>query len=540
MTDIAQQSPRSGPATGAEGADELRSQLAAIVESSDDAIIGKTLDGIITSWNKGAENLYGYAREEAVGRLVSMIIPPDRPNELPQIMERLKRGEHIRHFETVRVKKSGERVDVSITISPIRDSQSRITGASTIARDITDRKRVEDERAHLLALEQEARAQAEAERERAAALAAERAAILGQIADGILLADRQGQITFINEAARRILGDPEPGMPIELNAGTCQTFTLDRTPYTTGELPLFHAALRGETVIGADIRVRRSDGSEVIVQANATPVLAEDGTQLGAVASFRDVTVERELERQKDDFLSAAAHDLKTPLTTIKGVAQMLARRLSRLEAADTAPLVGGLEKINATATRMATLINELLDMTRIQMGRPLDLLRVPTDLVLLAKEAIAEQEHTTSRHRLALRTTLQQLVGSWDATRIERVLTNLLSNAIKYSPGGGTVELTLERDGEWAVVSVRDEGLGIPDRDLPHIFERFHRAGNVSHFIPGTGIGLAGACQIVEQHGGEISVESQEGQGSTFTVRLPLTPRSATLQEREGRSDGR
>jgi signal transduction histidine kinase len=372
-------------------------------------------------------------------------------------------------------------------------------------------------------------------------VAAERAAILSQIADGIILADREGRVTFINEAGRRILGVSALGVPIEAHSETYHTFKVDKTPYPPGELPLSRAVLQGETVMGVDVRIRRSDGSEVIVQANATPIRAEDGTQLGAVASFRDVTMERELERQKDDFLSAAAHDLKTPLTTIKGLAQMLARRLARLEPPAGTPLLESLTKIDATATRMTTLINELLDKTRIQMGRPLDLLPTPTDLVALAKEAVAEQEHTTSRHRLVVRAEVSHLIGQWDASRLYRVLTNLLSNAIKYSPGGGTIELTVhrqeDREGEWAVLSVRDEGLGIPERDLPHIFERFHRAGNVSHLIPGTGIGLAGACQIVEQHRGTISVESQEGQGSTFTVRLPLVPKSTAMKQSENPS---
>ena len=141
--------------------EEAQARLAAIVDSADDAIIGKTLDGIITSWNRGAERLYGYTEAEIVGQPISVLIPPDRPDELPSIMARLRRGQHIEHYETERVKKSGERVDVSVSISPVRDSRGVIIGASAIARDITARKRAEAERAQLLAREREARAEAE-------------------------------------------------------------------------------------------------------------------------------------------------------------------------------------------------------------------------------------------------------------------------------------------------------------------------------------------------------------------------------------------
>src|SRR5918912_38998 len=126
-------------------AEEVHARLAAIVESSEDAIIGKTLEGTITNWNRGAQNIYGYSAEEVVGKPINILVPPDRPNEIPKILERLRRGEAIDHYETVRVAKDGRRLDISLTISPIRDSSGNIAGASTIARNITERKRAEEE-----------------------------------------------------------------------------------------------------------------------------------------------------------------------------------------------------------------------------------------------------------------------------------------------------------------------------------------------------------------------------------------------------------
>jgi signal transduction histidine kinase len=162
-----------------------------------------------------------------------------------------------------------------------------------------------------------------------------------------------------------------------------------------------------------------------------------------------------------------------------------------------------------------------------LQLARPLELDREPTDLVELAGRVVALHEGVSERHRVELETTEPALVGRWDAARIERVLQNLLSNAIKYSPGGGHVWVRLWREPgtacDWAVVAVQDEGVGIPAADLPHLFERFHRASNVRDQIAGTGIGLATARHVVEQHGGAILVESEEHRGSTFTIRLPV-----------------
>jgi signal transduction histidine kinase len=165
--------------------------------------------------------------------------------------------------------------------------------------------------------------------------------------------------------------------------------------------------------------------------------------------------------------------------------------------------------------------------LTRLQLGQPLELRRRPADLVELAHRIAAEQQKTTERHRIRVETTRGELRGWWDTVRLTRVLENLVSNAVKYSPDRSEITVTVEREdagGEaWAVLAVRDQGLGIPAGDLPQIFERFTRASNVTGRIAGTGIGLASARQIVEQHDGTISVESEEGEGSTFTVRLPL-----------------
>jgi signal transduction histidine kinase len=190
--------------------------------------------------------------------------------------------------------------------------------------------------------------------------------------------------------------------------------------------------------------------------------------------------------------------------------------------------LAAGLTNVDRSVTWMTRLVEQLLDVARTQEGRPLPLERRPTDLVALARRLATEHQLGTERHRIEVLSALSSLTGMWGANRLERVLANLLTNAIKYSPGGGTVRVTISRvepaDGCWAVVSVHDSGVGIPAADLPRLFKRFQRGANVSDRISGTGIGLATARQLVELHGGTISVESVQGAGSTFTVRMPLS----------------
>lgn len=235
-----------------------------------------------------------------------------------------------------------------------------------------------------------------------------------------------------------------------------------------------------------------------------------------------------EASRLRDEFLSAASHDLKTPLTTIKAFAQLMLRRARKTASPDAEWFSEGLERIDDSTSKMIAQLNELMDVGRLQTDRPLELDRQPTDLVALAHKAVAEQQQATERHRLHVEAAVPKLVGEWDSARLERVLSNLLSNAVKYSPNGGDVTVTLTWEpaatGGWAVVAIRDQGLGIPAADLPRVFERFHRAGNVVGKVAGTGIGLAGVRQIVEQHGGTITVQSREGEGSTFRLRLPLS----------------
>lgn len=252
-------------------------------------------------------------------------------------------------------------------------------------------------------------------------------------------------------------------------------------------------------------------------------------------AALRDLISERneavrrleEVLQERDAFLAAAAHDLKNPLAGIKGTVQLLERRVQSNRPPDAQQLATALSRISRTVSGAVGQVEELLDLTRLQMGQSLELDLAPADVVALIRDVVANHEQFSTRHLLRLEANPPQITGEWDPRRLSRVVANLLDNAVRYSPDGGDIVVRLgmedEDQGRSVVITVKDSGIGIPPDDLPRIFERFHRASNVRGRIAGTGVGLASARSIVQAHGGTIHVESVEGSGSTFTIRLPI-----------------
>jgi two-component system, sensor histidine kinase len=231
--------------------------------------------------------------------------------------------------------------------------------------------------------------------------------------------------------------------------------------------------------------------------------------------------------RIRDEFLASVAHDLKNPLGTIRGYAQLLHRQTRAPDTPAQSQVAQGLTKIDMMVGKMLDQIDELLDLARLQAKQPLPLNLEPTDLVRLAGRVQEDYQQTTHLHCIRIDAACSELVGVWDRSRLERVLGNLLANAIKYSPDGGEITIEVKPEPsdqiQAAVLRVRDQGIGIAPEDLPHVFERFYRGSNTREIVPGTGLGLTGARQIIEQHGGLITVTSTAGEGSTFTVRLPV-----------------
>src|SRR5579872_6373415 len=256
----------------------------------------------------------------------------------------------------------------------------------------------------------------------------------------------------------------------------------------------------------------------------AGELLAQVDARLTLFRMRREADAERERARaERDGFLSAIAHDLRSPITALLGQAQLLQMRAAR-DQLQTEQLMSGLAVVEERARTLTTLIDELLDVTQLRAGRPLQLNRRPGDLVRIVRRAVDACKPAAGERRVVLATPVGELRGFWDETRLARVIGNLLDNAIKYSPDTSDIDVTVagSEGSGWATVAVQDRGIGVPEADRPHIFEWTYRARNVRDVSSGAGIGLAGARQIIAQHGGTIDVESVEGNGSRFTIRLP------------------
>jgi signal transduction histidine kinase len=393
---------------------------------------------------------------------------------------------------------------------------------SALQRETERRRRelglAEKEKERLLVAERAARDEVEAQRGRLAQ-------VLDRLPEAIVIVDGAGRISVANAAAAEVMGLDLIGQALPV--GTEPAFgarRLDGSPIAAAELPLQRSALQAEVVRGEQFVIEHAQhGRDVPLLVSSAPLHRPDGTQDGAVAVFQDITSIKELERQKDEFLATVSHDLRNPLAGIKGWIQILQRRARQLPDDSRDRWQRDLSTVEAAATRMGAILDELMDLTQLQMGRPLELQRTSTDLVALARRVVMGYQQAAQGHTIHVRGDPACIEGFWDATRIERVVGNLISNAVKYSPAGGDISVDIRQPGDIAVLSVQDHGIGIPAEDLPRIFDRFYRASNATTHFAGTGIGLAGARQLVEQHGGSVEVRSTVNVGTTISITLPL-----------------
>lgn len=406
-----------------------------------------------------------------------------------------------------------------------------------LAEEVTHRAALALENALLYREAQRALAREQAVRIQAEQLATERAAILHQITDGVIIANPDGRCTFLNEAATRLVGDLEPGVAITHLGKMVAVLTMAGEPYSPGAFPLARACFEGETVVDLPMRLRQSDGREIVVRGSATPVAAENGRRLGAVLTLHDVTAQHELERAKDEFFANISHDLRTPVTGVKASIEVV---LTNLPPDLPPPLHRLLVNIGVTAERMARLVDDLLELTRLQAGRTQTRRRGCDlrDLVTRAARTI-EALAQTRQQRVSVESIDAPVCVLADVDRLERALLNLLSNAQKYGRVGGCIRVTLTTAGSEAIVRVADDGPGIPLPEQERIFERFYRIADASMDAKrGSGLGLAIARATVDLHGGRIWVESMPGAGATFAITLPLADPSMTELERENDED--
>ena len=527
---------------------ESRLLLSAIVESSEDAIISRDLDGTIVSWNKGAERLYGYTADEVIGRPLAMLVPPDHPDELPDLMERLARGERVEHFETVRLRKDGGRVDVSLTISPVRDAEGRIVGASKIARDITEQKR-EEQRTRFLADASASLAELtdfESTLQRIAALAVPAFADLCAVdvpdADGSV---RRLAITCADPAKEKAVEDLRrfPPRPTD-GAGIMKVL---RTGVAEWRETVPDSVLQEIAQGGEHLRVLRDLGLKsyicvpLLSRARMLGVLsfamAESGRSYRPgdlraaedLASRAAIAVEnasllaalRESDQRKDEFLAVLAHELRNPLAPVRNALQLL-----QLKGPPTPELQWARQVIDRQVHQMTHLVDDLLDVSRIRSGK-IELRRERVELATVVHSAVETSRPLIEKwgHELTVSIPPEPIYLDADVTRLSQVLLNLLNNAGKYTEPGGRIALLAERDGDQVLIRVKDTGIGIPQQMLTRIFDMFTQIGQpLDRSQGGLGIGLTLVKRLTEIHGGSVEARSPgPGKGSEFILRLPM-----------------
>jgi PAS domain S-box-containing protein len=487
--------------------------LASIVEASDDAIIGKDLNGVITSWNRAAERLFGYSAGEAIGKPIAILAPPDRTGEMPALLERVQRGERIDHFDTVRRARDGRLVPVSLTVSPIRNDEGVIVGASKTLRDVSDRKRAEE------ALNREkARLQA----------------TLTGIGDAVIATDADSRITLMNPVASNLTGwnDEAIGRRLE------EVFRIvDEATGRQVESPVARS-LREGTIVGLanhTILIAR-DGTRRPIDDSAAPIRDESGTIVGVVMVFRDISNRKQAEeslkeadRRKDEFLATLAHELRNPLAPIRNAVQALMMKDS-----DDSDLRWCREVIDRQVRYMARLMDDLLDVSRITHGK-LELRKERIDLASIVQGAVETSRPLIEERgqRLTVELPAEPVWLEADPVRLAQVFANLLNNAAKYSDHGRDIRLTCELRRAEVLVSVKDQGIGIAPDMLRKVFDMFSQSSSVMDRAQGgLGIGLSLVHGLVGLHGGGIEARSAgPGQGSEFVVRLPLAGPDVTAR---------
>jgi len=467
------------------------SRLAAIVQNSDDAIISKNLDGFVLTWNPAAERLFGYTAEEMIGQPILKLIPPDRLDEENYIMEQITGGNLVDHFTTKRQKKDGTLLDISLTISPIKDRDGKVIGASKIARDIT-RSRIEEEK--LRKSEKNLKELANA---------------MPQL---VWITDSKGSVTYFNE---RVSEYNVPAPPDEIWNWPELLHPEDHNA-TVKE---WKRAIEKSTIFMKEHRFHMADGNYRWHLTRVMPFVDEHGVITKWIGSATDIDDMKTMALRKDDFLSVASHELRTPITSIKAYSQLLSETYRN---SNDSFLKNALLKLEIQSNKMTKLVTDFLKLSKIESGK-LQLTREKFLINDLVREVVGEIQFVSVNHKIILKEEGEAVVNA-DRERISQVLANFLNNAIKYSPGADEVVVVIQPYDSDVRVSVIDKGIGINREDHERIFERFYRAtSNANIPFSGFGIGLYISAEIIRRHDGEIGVKSEAGKGSTFYFHLPI-----------------
>ena len=470
--------------------------FSAAVESSVDAILTNTLDGVITGWNPAAERLFGFTADEAIGKNVEIIVPEDRRAELRGILERIRNGQMADHHETVRRARDGKLIDVSLSVSPIKSPSGAVIGACMIARDVTEEKLAEEK--FKLAVE--------------------------ACPNGMLMADHAGLIVMANTEVENMFGyrrEELIGQSVDLLVP--ERFRVQHFVHRS-----YYAANPTARRVGAnrDLYGRRKDGTEFPTEIALNPILTRQG--LLTLSAIVDITERKRLDRLKSEFVSTVSHELRTPLTSIAGSLGLLVGTTAG-ELPERARHLLMLAQSNSK--RLVKLVNDILDIEKLESGQVVFRFSL-VEIRPLIEQIVEANRGFADTYLVRLRPDIGTDGELWaDPDRLSQVVTNLISNAIKFSPPNGEVVVAVEPRGDGLRLSVRDQGEGIPAEFKPRIFQKFAQAdGTNTKKTGGTGLGLSIVKEIVGRLGGDVGFTDASGGGTIFYVDLQSAGRSQAV----------
>ena len=469
-----------------------RRVLDAIIDSSDDAIFTTDLDGVVLTWNRGARRMFGYAEGEIVGRSIAMLVPDDRIDEVEETPRRIRAGEQVDHNETAYQAKGGRLIDVSINIFPIKDSDGRVIGASAIAHDITEQKRVE-------------RALRSSE--------ARWRAIIKSAVDAIIVINSRGRIESFNPAAERLFGHLETEiLGRNVNMLMPSPYHEEHDGYITRYLTTGEQKIIG---IGREVTALRKDGTTFPVHLSVGELTVEGDRKFTGIIhdlSAR-VAIERQLREQSaltklGEMAAVVAHEVKNPLTGIRGAIQVIGSRLPP-ESKDAAVVKEIIARVDA--------LNELMK-DLLLFARPPQLKIVPVDLIAVLRAVVDNVKLDPANRDLHIEVQGASPSIMGDAELLKIVLQNLILNSAHATQGRGSVRVSLEFDDRGSRVVIADNGPGIPPDVRDRLFTPFFTTKS-----RGTGLGLSTAKRLVEAHAGSIAIDCPPDGGTVVTLQFPV-----------------
>ncbi len=483
--------------------------LAAIVQYSDDAIISKNLNGIIQSWNAAAQRLFGYLPEDVIGKSITILIPPDRLKEEEEIINHIKKGERVEHFETKRVTKDSRLLDVSISTSPVIDKFGIIIGASKIVRDITDIKIKlrEIEESHGLIK-----------------------VIFEESVQFMSILSPEGNLIKYNTTAKQYIGGDEINL---LNIPFWLTPWWTHSEEVREKIHNSILMAKQGQFVRFDISLRTFEGKIIFLDFSIKPVKDNNDKILFLIPEGRDITERKSIELDlisakefaeraiviKSRFLDIAAHELRTPVTSFSLIVQLAQKKLDKGIAVTADTLL----RLRSQSERISRLVVDLLDVSRLERNA-INLKLESSDILVLFSDYLIDYKILRPNREINFVKPNHQIFVNMDSVRILQVFSNLLDNACKYTPDDSPIDISIQEKQSTVRVSIKDFGPGIPPEQQRELFSPFTRGSlELTGRSGGLGLGLYVSRMIIELHGGSIGLVSQIGKGSLFYFEIPL-----------------